>query len=420
MRMELRMQINTPTDHMGGFALVTVLWLALISFLVSTTLWTYLASARNVQMAREASFRRRLAIDEVIQVALRTPDLFPFDRTGPRMLMYRSVTNRHSYKATARSWGLWALLDIHEAGQKERLLARRLVTGTRRVPAGVVLEVKENRLPLVLADAADVRGIVVVADSVVTHSWKGRTYLGAVPSWNSGARPLPRVDWWEAAHEWMRALSQGTAPAPTGTALLAGPLLLEPNMVRGLNLVFVDGDVRLQGRWPSASVCISATGSILVLPGTEFTGQLLAEESITVRSARIRWPSLIAAATPRGKNSMPSILLLEGSRVMGTICVGMHRDLFQAQLGETPASLHVDESSELAGHAVVYGSLQMNGTMVALAQVAETRERRDPATYHNWILGGRWRPLRDELIRPLLPLLLGLDSFEAHAVEVLP
>ena len=105
---------------------------------------------------------------------------------------------------------------------------------------------------------------------------------------------------------------------------------------------------------------------------------------------------------------------------MGTICVGMHRDLFQAQLGETPASLHVDESSELAGHAVVYGSLQMNGTMVALAQVAETRERRDPATYHNWILGGRWRPLSDELIRPLLPLLLGLDGFEAHALELLP
>jgi len=404
-----------------GFALITVFWLAGIGFLCSMIAAGFIMHRTRSVAAARRSFETTLALDEVCRQLEEKPGFLPRGWESVRDTTITVGKPDREYRVRVRRWGLWAVAEISlpQAGQNTSL-SRIVLAGERRPQPGSVLYVRSNRMPLVLAHEADIRGSVVVADSIMIRPWKGRHFAQPRPAYIRGANGFENCDIWDGFREAIRRWEENPEALPPSIALYPSSVTLSriPESRDGdpVHTVIVLGELCLQGDWGLSPVCVYAREGVVIEAGSRIIGQILSERAISISESHLDWPSLVMAGN-RGWRGESVLSLHDGSVVEGMVGV-IHEPGWSAILDqETSGLVFVDPSSSVRGAIYVQGSLQMLGSLQGWAEIGETFEHEPPTTYHNWILHGRWQALGQRDPLPLFPLALTHQEYQTTVVE---
>ncbi len=416
-----RSSTHPPGAWNGGFALVTVLWLAMIGFLGTGFLLGMMGSRRQaIQKVRE-SLEDRLALEEAVGRVAADPGFVPLSCENIRDTLLTVGDPPRPIRIEIRRWGLWAVAEFFRPTDKDypassSLLARRILFGARTAPPGVVAYLRTNPYPLVLANEVRVEGIVALQDSIQTASWRGFRYRYPRPVFRRAVAPFEPVDFWQDLPDRVHGWISDPATAPDGVRIHRDGFGLLPPLDPGVHLIVVDGDARLRGLWNNRLHALYITGDLELMPGTVFRGQLLVEGRVRTRQARLEWPTLLAV---RGRDdpSATEVELLEGTSLSGCLAVVPGNRVATRLLGRHTPTFYLNETSELHGTAYVRGSVQMNGLLQGWIETDETMARVENGTYHNWLLQGIWQPADRSMAQIPFPLTLQIGGMQTVVIE---
>jgi len=403
-----KLQLFRLNDE-SAFALVTLLWLAAISFFSSTVIAGIILSRYRALEGSRRSLEQALELTEVIEKVERSTDLIPKTWDTKKDTIYWVGEPARRFRVSCRRWGLWAIVEVFN-GNSDEPIARRVVAGSRIPAPGVVAYIRTNRLPLVIAHEATIHGILAVADSIMVRPWRGRLFSRPKPGFTRNVATFKPYDAWEGLSEQTDRWADDPDSAQDDTVILVGPATLSRPPPEEIITIIVLGDLEIMGDWGRHPMCLCAKGNIRLSEGSCFVGQLLAEGKIVIDGAHLMWPSLVA--TSRGAISgSPAVSLHGGTLLEGAIVAAPNKMTTLSSLQGNATHALIEPAAKLVGAAFVTGALQMNGTIEGWVEVDETLERIETATYHNWILNGTWMPLSRRQKYPLFPIGLSHGSY---------